>query len=257
LRVGGLGAVLIFVLGHISGLVLEDAYQGVKKRLFPTEPVAINLQFDPAAWEAGNPFGGESYEWVFPLPRSLLHPPPQGACFQRYAWAQGAAGADGVDARTTPFRLTIQGNSGDSVLLQKITPIIHKRGPRMEGTHVACPVGGAAANLRRFAVDLDRGTGTFEDGEGNPLATTMLKFDRQESEPIQVIARAERGRYDWALRLDFIVDGEVERAFIPEEGRLFSTTGVGQAQTIHWDGRRWRQGTGPPVGAEGPTSGRG
>ena len=257
-RFGWLGAVVLFVVGHWSGLALSDAYDALKDELFPPDtpdPVAIYYQYDPAGWEEGNPFGGESYEWVFNVsgPRWLRPPPDKAACYERYKWAQGRAGAVGVSANTMRFRVTIQGNSDKAVLLQKITPVIHKRSPGVEGTYVACPVGGATANLNRVAVDLDRGTAAFQDGEGNPLPTTMLKFPEQDSEPIQIIATAKKGRYDWALRLDLIVGGELEPVFIPSEGTLLSTTGTENARTVHWNGRRWRPGIGPPVGVDGPT----
>jgi hypothetical protein len=254
---GVLGAALIFV----AGIVANDLYDWSKGKLLPAQPrkpVTISLQLDPARWETGNIFGGESYEWVFPVSPSLLGRPPKGACYRRYKWSHGLAGSAsagslGTDARTTRFRLTIQsGNGGQSVLLEKIVPIIHRHFPNDHGTHVACPVGGATANLRRFAIDLDRRTGVFTDGENNPLPTTMLKFGPQDSEPIMVIATAERAHYDWNLRLDFIIDGKPTSTYINDGRELFSTTGVSRAQMVHWAGTRWLPGEGPPVGNDSP-----
>lgn len=241
----------------MAGLVANDIYDWSKDKLFPTKPVNINLELDPAAWEAGNLFGGDSYEWVFPTAPSLLRRPPKGACYRRYRWSRGlagsaSAGALGTDARITKFRLTIQSGGGQSVLLEKIAPVVHRHLPSDAGTLVACPVGGATANVRRFAIDLDRGTGTFTDGENNPLPTTMLKFGPQDSEPIMVIATAQRAHYDWSLRLDFIIDGKPASAFVNDGDELFSTTGAGRAQTVHWAGTRWRPGEGPPVGNDSP-----
>jgi hypothetical protein len=241
----------------LAGLVTNDVYDWTKRKLFPTRPVTISLELDPATWEAGNPFGGESYEWVFPAPPSILRPPPEGPCYRRYRWGHGlagssSAGALGVEARTTRFRLTIQsGNAGQSVLLQRIVPVIYRRLPNDAGTLIACPAGGASANLRRLAVDLDRATALFTDGENNPLPLTMLKFGLQESEPIMVVATAERGHYDWSLRLDFIIDGKPSSTFINRGNGLFATTGVSRARTFHWAGSRWSPGEGAPAGNGG------
>lgn len=241
----------------LAGLAAADLYDWASAQIFsedPEPPFHIALELDPAGWEEGNIFGGESYEWIFPSPPSLLRRPPRGACYRRYDWSKGPAGVAGIDARTTRFRLTIQSGGDQSVLLERLAPVIHRRLPGDEGTHVACPVGGAAANLRRFAVDLDRGTGVFTDGEGNPLPTTMLKFGPQDSEPILVVATANRARFDWALRLNFVVDGKPVPAYVNDEieGQLFSTTGVGRAKTVHWAGKRWLPGEGPPVGHHSP-----
>jgi hypothetical protein len=240
------------VVGALISPLGSDAYEWGKERLFPTEPVSILLQLDPAKWEASNIFGGESYEWVFPGEPSLLRPPPRGACFRRYWWSKGPAGVPGIDAMTTRFRVTIQSGGDRSVLLESLSPVIHRRLSGEEGTHVACPVGGAVANVRRFAIDLDRKTGVFTDGEGNPLETTMLKFGSQDSEPILVIATARDARYDWSLRLNFIIDGEPVPAYLNDDGRLFSTTGIGRARTVHWDGKTWLPGEGPLVGRASP-----
>jgi hypothetical protein len=251
-----IGLVVGGFLGGFLGGFGADSYEWAKDRVRPTStsPVNIHLQVDPAIWEEGNIFGGESYEWVFPLGPSDLRRPPSGACFHRYKWSQGPAEMPGVDARTTRFRLTIQSNTEHAVLLEKVAPVIHRRLPSEEGTHVACPVGGAATNLKRFAIDLDRGTGAFTDGEGTPFPTRMLKFGPQDSEPILVIATATHARFDWTLRLDLIVDGEPMPVLVKDEfeGELFSTTGVNRARTIHWAGNRWLPGEGPPVGHHSP-----
>lgn len=254
------GAVIVLVAGAFLGGFLggfgADSYDWVKERVRPSnsQPLSISLQVDPKIWEQGNIFGGESYAWVFPAPPARLSRPPRGACYRRFMWSKGAAGVPGIDAQTTRFRLTIQSKGNHAVLLERIVPVIHRRRPSSAGTHVACPVGGASTNLKRFAIDLDRGTGAFVDGEGTPFPLRMLKFGPQDSEPILVLATATRARFDWTLRLDLTVDGDPMSVPVKDEfdGDLFSTTGIGRARTVHWAGTRWMSGEGPPVGIHSP-----
>jgi hypothetical protein len=194
----------------LAGLVAEDIYAWIKSRVLPAPPaLRITVVTDPKFWEAGRYKPHEPFEYVFPAAASKLAPPPSGTCYRRYAWAKQHGG---VDAQRTQLRLFLQSPEEHAVLLESITPVIRRRSTPMAGTFVACPVGGATANLRHVAVDLDRGEATYQDGEGAPVADRMLTFRQGETEALAIVAWTGRYRVSWQLRLDLVIDTSAHRA---------------------------------------------
>jgi hypothetical protein len=239
-----LWAACAFVVAAVAVLVIGDAYHWAKN-LFADEPALdITLVTDPSSWEAGRDKPHEPFEYVFTRPLAQVTKPPSGTCYLRHRWAKALGG---VDARRTEFKVVLQSDTEKPVMLQRIVLVIRARRRSLNGIHVACPVGGATANVRKVSVDLDRSTAVFEDGEGNPLPTRLLKFNRGETEVLAVVARAEHADYEWRLRFDLLVDGKSEVAFLPGHRESFSTTGIGNARTVHWLDGRWVRGQGPPV----------
>lgn len=222
-------------------MVLQDVYGAIKDRIASPE-LTVTLMTDPALWEAGRMNPKSSHEYIFEKSASALPMPPTGACYRRYAWARQNRG---IDAGGSEFRLVLQSSSDKPILLESVSVKIERRGPGVKGLRVACPVGGATANLRRLAVDLDAGRAGLQDGERNPLPSSMLKFSQGETEAIAVIADILDSRVDWSLRLNLIVDGHRTTVRVPEGRGTFSTTGIENGQMVHPSRGRWKDGMGP------------
>lgn len=241
----------VFIASLLGTLLFTDAYEFIKGELSEEEDsLAIVLEDDPGSWEPRGYGSHESYEWIFAGPaRTIQGPPPTGACSRRTGWARRQGG---TDAGHTTVRLYLQAKTDRAVLLRRVSPEIRRRQPLVRGTRVACPAGGATANLRHLAVDLDAGTAEFQNGEGRPLTPTTLKFSESESEFVLVVATATRARYSWRLRLELLVEGKPVVLRVPSGGGSFSTTGVGGSKVIHWDRGAWRAGPGPVIAGLGP-----
>lgn len=224
-----------FVAGVLATLVIQDVYREGKEAAFPKAPLSPWVEQNPADWEAGNPFGGEAYQYVVPSDPSELSAPPGGRCYQRYGWARAL---DGVDADTSRFQVYLQARTDEPIVLRRIEAEVHRRSAPRGGTLLTCTAGGGMGRIRHLAVDLDAGTVQFDDGEGRPISGSFLKFQRGESEAISVVASTSRCDCTWRLRFHLLVGGEPRVVRVPR-GTPLRTMSSRHAMAVTWRDGRW------------------
>lgn len=215
--------------------MIQDIYREGKEAAFPKAPLSSWVEQNPADWEAGNPFGGEAYQYVVAGDPSQLPAPPRGRCFQRYGWARALGG---IDADTSRFHVYLQARTDEPIVLRRIEAEVHRRSAPRGGALLTCTAGGGMGRIRHLAVNLDAGSVRFDDGEGRPIDGSFLKFQRGESEAISVVATAGRCDCTWRLRFHLLVGGEPRVVRVPREAPL-RTTSSRRAVAVAWRDGRW------------------
>jgi hypothetical protein len=228
------GAVIGTVIGWMGSEFLPILWRRIQQR----PPVIIHVETNPAIFEAGLP-PWIGYGFVFPGEGSP-GPPPLGPCQDWWAWAREHGG---IDAGTTKLRLTLVGDDRVTVLVDALQVTIMHQGSPLTGSHVVCPVGGAALSIRRITVDLDGSSQpmtTYIGDSGGLAARFAFQLARGQVEVFNIEAHAERSYCEWQAELFLLVDGKRKTMVIDDNGRSFRTTAASDANMLSWAGEQWK-----------------
>jgi hypothetical protein len=244
--------VLVFLLGAFAaaaiGFLVTRHGPTVERFLFPRKavratteldasPPRVKTENDPAIFESGFP-NWEAYGYVFPSDIEAIGIPPSDICREWRSWARARGG---VDARSTKAKVTVEGRSDGTVMIDRFDIEVTARRDALAGTYVACPVGGASASPRQIYVSLDDDPPTihFVDSGDEPVTHFLFSLTRGEVETFLIYAVAERCYCEWTARLSYTTHGKRESVEISDEGDTFRTTGIRNAESYAWFDGRW------------------
>lgn len=224
-------AVTATLVGLFTGLLdkLVDAVGGDDAAL------AIDVERDPARFDATLPYDWERYDYVIDRPVERLPRPPRGTCRERFAWARDLGGRDAFRSK---IRVYLRGKSSEPVIVQGFRVQASRSRPSGRGTHVACPVGGAVANPLMIYVNLDKPSARFGRIDERPRRF-LLTVDNDEVETLEVQAQTTRYDAEWWLELEARVGGKRKVLRIDDGGRPFRTAAP-RRRAVAWDGRKWQ-----------------
>ncbi len=201
-----LGATALFVLSTTAAAVisLEVGERRAAVVEVVREDLDVRVETDLGQIDAELLFNWSNYEFIIDRPLAALPPPPGDYCRARWSWARGIGG---VDARTTRFRITVEGRSARPVVLDDVRARVLR--PKA-GLQAGCYSGGAQVSVRQLVLDLDRRDGQViyqagPEGQPRPL---LFKLSLGEVEIFQVVASTERCDCDWELELRYTVGGQ-------------------------------------------------
>ena len=154
-------------------------------------------------------------------------------------WAQ-ARGGEGAGWRHILLR--IQATQDRTVLL--LLPKVNVKRTSAVGGVILGPEkqpGGNGLMCRQFEIRLDANPPVaryLPEGSFDPPQFIMKKGD---SEAFLLIARAERGRYEWSVDVECLVDGEAVSLRADDFGKPLVTVGFGEIERLWWmfDEHRW------------------
>jgi hypothetical protein len=223
-------AAVVALVGAVVGIVVNERRQEQRDRAVPFE---IRIEQDLGTIEAEQPYNWTAYDFVIDRPVSKLPGPPGEFCRTWWSWGRGLGG---VDAERTRLRVYVTGRSSVPVVLDRVEVHV-RRNPPMEGLHPTCFAGGAVANPRHVAVDLDRGTARLDGGDaGEPF---LFKLSSGDVEVFEINATTERCDCRWWLELGFVQGEDRRSAQLGDEEAPFRTTSVSRARAVRWTGARW------------------
>jgi hypothetical protein len=163
----------------------------------------------------------------------------------REEWEEWVKHRAGVHAGWQHILVRIQSRQDRSVLLlhprvtSASTPVDSTQGRVLGPEREA---GGNGLLCRQFEVDLDAQQVTYYPGINAPDGeTSQFPLTRDRPEAFVLIAHAERGRHEWRLEIDCLVDGETVTLRVDNDGRPFVTVGLDGLERLWWhfQERRW------------------
>lgn len=159
-------------------------------------------------------------------------------------WLEWATALRAEVAGWRHILIQIQSVQGRAVLLMRPDVIVDRRDPG-EGFIVGPQrePGGNGIMARQFHIELDAAKPVaqyFGDGSGE---VAQFVLNKGETEAFLVIARADRGRYEWSMVLNALVDGKTIKLPIDDHGQPFISVGPEglPRRWWHFDQRRWRR----------------
>lgn len=191
---------------------------------------------------AGLPFSyivrPDPYERAYCRDRVVATPPdrlpaPQGAGPAADVWW---ASHRAVDAGATIVEVLLQGNPGETVVLQALTVDVIKRVHPLRGYVYRTTGCGAALPARPFTVDLNSPAPIAEPrpgtqlnmvtGQMQPLPPVGFPFVISNTNPEDFVITATATRSDctWDLRLTWSSNGTSQTSVITNSGQPFQTT---------------------------------
>lgn len=218
------GALLTAVLGWSVNYYLP----GILSHHSQPPAIAADVNDNPSLIDT---FASAS-ETIF-LPPSIqkrhVANPPFGFCDQFRVWATGLGG---IDAGRTEFRLIVQGNSAQPVVLDGMSAKIIRREPEQRVIPVECETAGNAT-VRSIRINLDAvpPLANYRSALGTkPFAFTLNKGDTEIFD-ISASSRTPGTVTFWDLELHAVIDGHGHTYLIEDRGHPFETAGLRKAPT--------------------------
>jgi hypothetical protein len=206
------------------------------------QPVEVRVETDPRQFLADLPYRWAEFEYVFMRRPEELGRPPY-LCHHRSTWARRHGG---VDAEQTTFRIYIEGRTDDRTVILGAPRIMFRepRQPPLQGTRVACPVGGAQPAIRKLTIDLDKAAGCFTSRDGVcAKRAPQFTLAKGDVEIFDVTAATRHCFCEWSIEIPYSVGREKHSVEITDEdGKPFKTTGLSRAKTYSFAGNRWYRG---------------
>lgn len=229
----GLGIVATAFLGGLGTLVWQVT-EDAGREVFDDGPISVNVTVEPSVFEAGEP-PWTPYFYYIPADLEDLTPPPAD-CRERRAWAWQLNGSDADETRVA---VVLTGMREHQVSINNIALHVAQVTPLTDGVVAACPVGGASADFRGLAVDLDQRSVQFVDE--TPERITLGKGET-EGFDIYGSVRESAAVIEWWLELDVIDQDERVTVRIDDDGEPFRTAGAAAADIsmARWDDGRWQ-----------------
>ncbi|MFJ6657035.1 helix-turn-helix domain-containing protein [Streptomyces sp. NPDC091377] len=206
------------------------------------DPAPAGLPFtwtsDSHAWALGC-----GHDYVIDRPPARVPPPPAAQDARGWATAQGA-----VHGRDTNVRITVQGRSATTVVLEALRVRVVGRAAPVRGNSYAMDQGcGGAITPRYFDVDLDidRPIARAMPGDdvGTELPAVRMPYTVSSTDPevLLVTGRTAGCACDWYLELDWSSQGRGGTVRIDDNGRPFRTSAIKGLDRYQYDvsGRDW------------------
>jgi hypothetical protein len=214
--------------------VLDDREERAKQR----DPVALSVQADPKVFEKGQP-DWTGYAYVVDEPATDVPPPPGGECRDRREWAMGLGAAD---ADFTRLRVSVAGRPQAPVRIDEVRIVVHERRPAVRGTFLACPVGGASAEVRGIRINLDRDppSARWVDPRGGAAVTPPYIVTPTESETFDIEAWSRRCDCSWTAELDAFGGGKTAVVRIGDSEQPFRTSPSTRSKAVEWSDGQWQ-----------------
>jgi hypothetical protein len=185
------------------------------------KPVLINVEDDPNAISS---FASGTQTLALPVSLRGTRPanPQLSFCSDFHPWGRMLGG---VDVGSTRFRVTLQGNTSQAVLITKVGARILGRAASPDGIYVHCPTAGNAS-IRSLTMNLDRDQPTAsEKGAGTRVFGITLKQGETEVLDISAATRDEDRTLTWTLLIAVTVNGKSETLEVQDRGQPFKTRG--------------------------------
>lgn len=219
-------AVVAAALASVLTAQLQSAVNsGITLLKPPGLPFTYNVRLDPFDRV-------ECRDRVVATPPDRLPAPPVDPPVADVWWASHEA----VDAGTTTVEVLLQGNPGETVVLQALTVHVIRRAHPLRG-YVYRPTGcGAALQARPFKVNLNRPAPVAEPQPGsqfNPVTGRMqplppvgfpFVISNTDPEDFVITATAIRSDCTWDLQLTWSSNGTSHTSVITNAGQPFQTT---------------------------------
>lgn len=236
--VGLLLVVIGAVLGTVGTIVVQN-WNRIVGRL----PLDVVIEPDPGVFLAGEP-NWDDFAYVFPSAaiEEVGHPPSE-VCREWYSWARDRGG---VSARVQRVQVILVPSDDTTVLVEALVPHVLRSTEAIEGTHVACPVGGADGTVRHIEVDLNAVDAPFTtyraEGEGEPVKPFKSKIGAGDAERFEIHAVVPDDLFvEWRGDLHLIANGRKFQLSIDNDGQPFHVTGTGRSSSYLWELDRWAE----------------
>ncbi len=228
-----LGIIVAAFLGGF-GALLWQVTENAGREIFDDGPIAVNVTVEPSVFEAGQP-AWTPYFYYLPADLEDLTPPPAD-CRERRGWAWQLSGSDADETRVA---VVLTGMREHQVSINNIALHVAQVRPLTGGVVAACPVGGASAEFRGLAVDLDQRSVQFVDGSSERIT---LNKGETEAFDIYGAVRETDAVIEWWLELDVVDQDERITVRIDDDGEPFRTAGTVAADIpmARWDDGRWQ-----------------
>jgi hypothetical protein len=230
--------VALVVLGPLAGYFWARELDERDERAKERNPVELTVQADPKVFEKGlRDWTG--YAYVVDDSSASVPPPPPGKCRDRREWAMRLGAAD---ADFTRLRVTIRGRPTAPVRIDDVRVVVHERRPPIRGTFLACPVGGATAEVRGLQINLDRDPPSVKwvDPRGGTPVTPPYIVSPTEEETFDIEAVTRGCDCRWTAELDAFVAGRTTVVKVGDPDNPFRTSPSSKSRTVEWRNGRWR-----------------
>jgi hypothetical protein len=228
------GAVITAALGWAANYYLPKLFANSS----PPPPIVAEISDNPSLIDTFSA-APETIYLPIGVRGHRVSNPPFSFCDQFRVWA---AHLGGVDAGKTEFRVIVQGNSAQPVVLDGMSARVIRRVPEPRSIPVGCTTAGNAT-VRSIEINLDARPplANYKTVYGTkPFAFTLNKGDTEIFD-ITAVSKLSNEITFWGLVLHAVIDGHGRTYVIEDRGHPFETAGwrAGIAAKIYSWGPPW------------------
>jgi hypothetical protein len=247
----GTAATTAAVTAALTGAI-TSGFSAAKERVLPHDNPPAGLPFT-VTWRRDSDIQSPCQTYVLDKPPEAVPLPPHdvnGINDAPDAWAASVGASDGAESH---LRITIQGDSDQTVVLQSLKIVVVERaasgGRYGYRANDGC---GAGASPRYFDVDLESArpvaqpvVGQDESGKEIPAVAFPFTVSRVDPEIFEVYATSLKSSTSWFVTLEWSSGTRTGVYKLDDHGKPFLTRAIRPGTPVYLpDGNRWRASVG-------------